>query len=71
MIVDVWGHGVPPCCKEIPLFIDLYKKYQDKGLEIVGINYGRVSKEDVKDTIKTFVKKNKIPYPCVIGDDKT
>jgi thiol-disulfide isomerase/thioredoxin len=70
-IVGVWGTWCLPCCKEIPHFIDLYKKYQDKGLEIVGINYEHVDKEDVKDTIKMFVKENKIPYPCVIGDDKT
>jgi thiol-disulfide isomerase/thioredoxin len=71
-IVDVWGTWCPPCRKEIPHFIDLLKKYKDKGLEIVGINYERIDdKAEAKETIKTFLKENKVPYTCVIGDDKT
>jgi thiol-disulfide isomerase/thioredoxin len=70
-IVDVWGTWCPPCRKEIPHFVELLKKYHDKGLEIVGINYERVEKDEVKDTIKAFLKENKVPYTCVIGDDKT
>jgi thiol-disulfide isomerase/thioredoxin len=70
-IVDVWGTWCPPCLKEIPHFIGLYKKYHDRGLEIVGINYERADKAGVQDAIKAFVEENKIPYPCVIGDDET
>jgi thiol-disulfide isomerase/thioredoxin len=71
-IVDFWGTWCPPCRKEIPHFVDLLKKYKDKGLEIVGINYEQVNdKAEVKDTIKSFVKENKVPYTCLIGDDKT
>ena len=37
-IVNVWGTWCPPCRKEIPHFVDLYKTFKPKGLEIVGIN---------------------------------
>ena len=70
-IVDVWGTWCPPCREEIPHFIDLIKKYQDKGLAIVGINYERAEKSKWKPMISSFITENHINYPCVIGDEKT
>lgn len=72
LIVDIWGTWCPPCRAEIPHFIDLLKKYQPKGLEIVGINYegGEDEKEDI-EKIKKFNKEFGVPYTCVIGDEKT
>ncbi|MFM7317195.1 MAG: TlpA disulfide reductase family protein [bacterium] len=71
-IVDIWGTWCPPCRAEIPHFIDLLAKYKAKGLEIVGINYegGDDEKENIK-TIKEFNKRMKVPYNCVLGDEKT
>lgn len=71
-IVDIWGTWCPPCRAEIPHFIDLLTKYKSKGLEIVGINYegGDDEKENI-DTIKKFNAAMKVPYTCVIGDEKT
>ncbi len=70
-IVDLWGTWCPPCRRAIPHLIDLYKKYHDQGLEIVGINYEHGLNDDVKDVIQRFVQENNIPYPCLIGDAKT
>jgi thiol-disulfide isomerase/thioredoxin len=71
LIVDVWGTWCPPCRQEIPHFVELHKKYRDKGLEIVGINYEHVEKDKVNETVKDFVKANGVTYTCVIGDDQT
>lgn len=71
VIVDIWGTWCPPCRAEIPHFVDLYKKYREKGLEIVGINYENLPDDEAKKTIKEFVEKNKLPYTCVIGDEAT
>ncbi len=72
VIVDIWGTWCPPCRKEIPHFVDLHKKYNDKGLEIVGLNYREEGEPaEVKKTIKDFIAENKMPYKCAVGDEKT
>src|SRR5262249_56383491 len=71
-IVDIWGTWCPPCRKEIPHFVDLYKSFKPKGLEIVGINCNEEgTRDEVKKTIKDFASKNKIEYKCVLNDEKT
>lgn len=71
VIVDIWGTWCPPCREEIPHFIELHKKYNDQGLEIVGVNYERVAEDQVKSTITEFIEKQGVPYTCVIGDEAT
>ncbi|MBI4615379.1 MAG: redoxin domain-containing protein [Planctomycetes bacterium] len=71
VIVDVWGTWCPPCRREIPHFVELYKKYHDSGLEIVGVNYEGVPEAEAKAKIEAFVKETGIPYTCVLGDETT
>jgi thiol-disulfide isomerase/thioredoxin len=71
-IVDLWGTWCPPCRKEVPHFVELYNEYKDVGLEIVGINCNESgSPEDVKKKIKRFASEVKLPYRCLLNDDKT
>ena len=71
-LVDIWGTWCPPCRAEIPTFVDLYKTYKPKGLEIVGINCNETgSPEEVRQTIKDFAKGQKMTYKCLVNDDKT
>lgn len=70
-IVDVWGTWCPPCRKEVPHFVALYQKFHDRGLAIVGINYEQEEEDEARKTVREFVKEHDIPYPCLIGDEKT
>ncbi len=58
VIVDIWDTWCPPCRMEIPHFIDLYKTYKGKGLEIIGAAIGR----EGKDAVVKFIKDNGVNY---------
>ncbi len=58
LILDLWDTWCPPCRMEIPHFIDLYKTYQKKGLEILGVALAR----EGRNAVIKFSKEYKINY---------
>jgi len=38
VLIDFWASWCPPCRKETPHLVELYKQYKNKGFEIVGIS---------------------------------
>jgi thiol-disulfide isomerase/thioredoxin len=71
VIVDFWGTWCPPCRKDIPHLNALYKKYHDKGLEIVGLTYEQGVGESAATAVRRFMTELSMPYPCLVGDTAT
>lgn len=51
VLVNFWATWCSPCMDALPNIIDAYKKYHDKGLEIIGINLDKDA-----DELKKFLE---------------
>lgn len=67
VLINFWATWCVPCLAEIPELIKWQNKYQDRGLQIVGIAYPPINR------LKTrrFARRNKINYPILFGSKKT
>jgi peroxiredoxin len=66
VILDFWATWCPPCRQEIPGFVKLQRKYQDKGLVIIGVSLDQQG----PGVVKPFVRELGMNYPVVMGDEK-
>ncbi len=64
LLIDFWASWCPPCHKAYPYLESAYKKYHDKGFNILG-----VSIDDDEKAWKKAVADKKMPWPNVMTDD--
>ncbi len=65
VLLNFWATWCPPCRREIPLFIDLQRRYEKQGLQIVGISL------DNPEAVARYWQEMHINYPLLIADETT
>ena len=65
ILLDFWATWCVPCKQEIPGFIELQKKYGDRGLQIVGL-----SVDDSLNIAKQYATQMKMNYPVLLAEGK-
>ena len=66
VILDFWATWCPPCRKEIPGLVTLQRRYQDKGLVIIGVSLDQQG----PSVVKPFMRELGMNYRVVMGDEK-
>jgi len=62
VLVQFTATWCPSCTVQIPSMIETYKKYHDKGLEIVSVYIGEDPRTDPVATVKKFVEEKEVPW---------
>jgi peroxiredoxin len=66
VVINFWAAWCTPCTEEVPSFIELKKKYHDRGLQVIGI-----SMDDSESELRDFYRRAGMNYPVVVGSQKT
>jgi thiol-disulfide isomerase/thioredoxin len=69
VIAMITGTWCPNCHDEAQYLVQLYKKYHDKGLEIVALDFEEPSQQKSLSREKAFVKHYGVQYPYLIAGD--
>lgn len=64
VVVNFWGTWCPPCRREIPDLIRLYKEYRPQGIEIVGL-----AVRDHPQRVRQFAVQIGMEWVMLMADD--
>lgn len=60
VLVDFWATWCKPCIISMPHLKEMYNKYHDKGLEVIGIS---LDNKGMEAQVKQVVEKQGLPWP--------
>lgn len=63
LVLNFWAPWCTPCKKELPIFIEMQEKYQDQGLQFLGLAV------DTPDNVKQFLTEMPLNFPTLVGED--
>src|SRR3990167_8882424 len=69
VLLDIWTYSCINCQRTIPYLNEWHKKYEDKGLVIIGLHTPEFSFERILKNVEEAVKDFSIKYPVVLDND--
>jgi thiol-disulfide isomerase/thioredoxin len=63
VLVDFWTYGCINCVHTLPHVVDLYEKYKDKGLVVIGVHAPEFPYEKKTAGVAAALKRHHITYP--------
>jgi thiol-disulfide isomerase/thioredoxin len=69
VLVDFWTYGCVNCVNTLPHVTELYAKYRDRGLVVVGIHTPEFPFERSASNVKAALKRHGISYPVAQDND--
>jgi peroxiredoxin len=64
VVLNFWATWCTACRHEMPLLAEMQKKYEDKGVVVLGAS---VDDDKSQPLVQPFAEKNKIPFPLLVG----
>jgi thiol-disulfide isomerase/thioredoxin len=69
VLVDFWTYGCVNCVNTLPHVTELYAKYKDRGLVVVGIHTPEFPFEKSASNVQAALKRHGITYPVAQDND--
>lgn len=66
VILNFWTTWCPPCIFEMPALQQVYERYSDQGLTVLGIN---LTQSDDPDLIEPFREKLGLTFPILLDPE--
>ena len=65
VVLNVWGTWCPPCRREIPDLVKLYKEYAPKGVEMIGL---AVVRNEPPQSVRQFAQEHDMGWEMLLAD---
>jgi cytochrome c biogenesis protein CcmG/thiol:disulfide interchange protein DsbE len=64
VVLNFWASWCVPCREEMPLFEKMWRRYEDQGVQIIGVTY-----QDSAEGAEGFVDEVGVTYPIALDTD--
>jgi len=69
VLVNITGSWCPNCHDEVPFLVELYRRYRNRGLEIVGLSFEEAAQLKNPTRLKAFIKRYGVEYPVLLSGE--